>query len=86
MAIFVFTACGSDELPDDPSFDQEIKTEIVDKSQLPEWLVDYIDYLEYVPDGQDLPTEPSGIYRVEWDGETYYEISSPSQSTIQEKL
>ena len=52
MAIFVFTACGSDELPDDPSFDQEIKTEIVDKSQLPEWLVDYIDYLEYVPDGQ----------------------------------
>lgn len=86
MVILAFTACGSDELPDDPSFDQEIKTELVDKSQLPEWLVDYIDYLEYVPDGQDLPKEPSGIYRFEWDGATYYEISSPSQSTIHEKL
>ena len=56
------------------------------KKSFQELQVDYIDYLEYVPDGQDLPTEPSGIYRVEWDGETYYEISSPSQSTIHEKL
>ena len=46
MAIFAFTACGSDELPTDPSFDQDIKTELVDKSQFPEWLADYIDYLE----------------------------------------
>lgn len=46
MAIFAFAACSSDELPTDPSFDQDIKTELVDKSQLPEWLTDYIDYLE----------------------------------------
>lgn len=46
MAIFAFAACSSDELPTDPSFDQDIKTELVDKSQFPEWLADYIDYLE----------------------------------------
>ena len=38
VAIAILTACGSDELPADPSFDQDIKTELVDKSQLPEWL------------------------------------------------
>ena len=49
-ATLAFTACGSDELPADPSFDQDIKTELVDKSQLPEWLADYVSYLEYVPE------------------------------------
>ena len=46
LAIAFLTACGSDELPADPSFDQDIKTELVDKSQLPEWLGDYGNYLE----------------------------------------
>ena len=50
VAIFALTACSSDELPADPSFDQDIKTELVDKSQLPEWLADYVSYLEYVPE------------------------------------
>ena len=50
VAIAFLTACGSDELPADPSFDQDIKTELVDKSQLPEWLADYVSYLEYVPE------------------------------------
>ena len=64
-ATLALTACSSDELPADPSFDQDIKTELVDKSQLPEWLADYVSYLEYVPEGQELPTEKSGIYRFE---------------------
>ena len=46
VAIAFLTACGSDELPADPSFDQDIKTELVDKSQLPEWLADYVSYLD----------------------------------------
>ncbi len=73
------TACSSEDYTDDPIFDQEIKTELVDKSQLPEWLADYVTYLEYVPEGQELPKEPSGIYRFEWNGETYYEYYSTSQ-------
>jgi hypothetical protein len=86
MVIFAFAACSGDELPDDPSFDQEIKTELVDKSQLPEWLANYIDYLEYVPEDQELPSEPSGIYRFECEGKTYYEFSSPSQNTMHQEL
>ncbi len=86
VAIAILTACGSDELPADPSFDQDIKTELVDKSQLPEWLADYVSYLEYVPEGQELPTEKSGIYRFEWNGQTYYELYSPSQSTLHEEM
>ena len=74
-----FVACASDDYTDDPIFDQEIKTELIDKSQLPEWLADYVTYLEYVPEGQELPTEKSGIYRFEWNGETYYEYYSTSQ-------
>ena len=86
VAIFAFTACSSDELPADPSFDQDIKTELVDKSQLPEWLADYVSYLEYVPEGQELPTEKSGIYRFEWNGQTYYELYSPSQTMMHDNL
>ena len=78
-ALCSFVACASDDYTDDPIFDQEIKTELVDKSQLPEWLADYVTYLEYVPEGQELPTEKSGIYRFEWNGETYYEYYSTSQ-------
>ena len=73
------TACTSEDYTDDPIFDQEIKTELVDKSELPQWLADYVTYLEYVPEGQELPTEKSGIYRFEWNGETYYEYYSTSQ-------
>jgi hypothetical protein len=86
VAIAFLTACGSDELPADPSFDQDIKTELVDKSQLPEWLADYVSYLEYVPEGQELPTEKSGIYRFEWNGQTYYELYSPSQTMMHDNL
>ena len=86
VAIAFLTACGSDELPADPSFDQDIKTELVDKSQLPEWLADYVSYLEYVPEGQELPTEKPGIYRFEWNGQTYYELYSPSQTMMHDNL
>ena len=86
MAMIAFAACSGDELPDDPSFDQEIKTELVDKSLLPEWLSDYIDYLEYVPEGQELPKEPSGIYRFEWIGKSFYEFYSPTQARLHEKI
>ena len=86
VAIAILTACGSDELPADPSFDQDIKTELVDKSQLPEWLADYVSYLEYVPEGQEIPTEKSGIYRFEWNGQTYYELYSPSQTMMHDNL
>ena len=82
VAIFAFTACGSDELPADPSFDQDIKTELVDKSQLPEWLADYVSYLEYVPEGQELPTEKSGIYRFELFKKFYYEVFSPGHLSL----
>ena len=36
-ALISMTAC-KDDYTDAPIFDQEIKTELVDKSQLPEWL------------------------------------------------
>ena len=80
------TACTSEDYTDDPIFDQEIKTELVDKSQLPEWLADYVSYLEYVPVGQNLPTEKSGVYRFQWNGQTYYELYSPSQSALHEEM
>ena len=86
VAIAFLTACGSNELPADPSFDQDIKTELVDKSQLPGWLADYVSYLEYVPEGLELPTEKSGIYRFEWNGQTYYELYSPSQTMMHDNL
>ena len=86
MAIFAFAACGGEDYTDDPIFDQEIKTELVDKSQLPEWLADYINHLEYVPEGQDLPTEPSGIYRFKWNNRFFYEVYSPSQTVMYSDL
>lgn len=86
MAIFAFAACGGEDYTDDPIFDQEIKTELVDKSQLPEWLADYINHLEYVPEGQDLPTEPSGIYRFKWNNRFFYEVYSPSQTMMYSDL
>lgn len=86
MAIFAFTACGGEDYTDDPIFNQEIKTELVDKSQLPEWLADYINHLEYVPEGQDLPTEPSGIYRFKWNNRFFYEVYTPSQTMMHSDL
>ena len=84
-ALISMTAC-KDDYTDAPIFDQEIKTELVDKSQLPEWLADYVSYLEYVPVGQEPPTEKSGVYRFQWNGQTYYELYSPSQSTLHEEM
>ena len=85
-ALCCMTACSSEDYTDDPIFDQEIKTELVDKSQLPEWLADYVTYLEYVPEGQELPKEPSGIYRFEWNDMTFYNIYFPNQSTLYTNL
>ena len=77
-ALISMTAC-KDDYTEDHAFDEDIKTELVDKSELPEWLADYVSYLEYVPEGQELPKDASGIYRFEWNGETYYEYYSTSQ-------
>ena len=85
-ATLALTACSSDKLPDDPSFDQDIKTELVDKSQLPGWLADYVTYLEYVPENQPLPSETAGIYRFEWNDKTFYEISSSTQNSMHQDL
>ena len=85
-ATLALTACSSDELPADPSFDQDIKTELVDKSQLPEWLADYVTYLEYVPENQPLPSETAGVYRFEWNDKTFYEISSSTQNSMHQDL
>ena len=84
VAIAILTACGSDELPADPSFDQDIKTELVDKSQLPEWLTSYINYLEYdqIHNSQEPQNVTKGVYRFEWLGRTFYELYSPAQSTV----
>ena len=84
VAIAFLTACGSDELPGDPSFDQDIKTELVDKSQLPEWLADYVGYLEYDQIHSSLESQNAtkGVYRFEWLGRTFYELYSPAQSTV----
>jgi hypothetical protein len=86
VVILSFAACASEDYTDDPIFDQEIKTELADKGQLPEWLADYVSYLEYVPVGQELPTEKSGVYRFQWNGQTYYELYSPSQSALHEEV
>ena len=43
-ALCSFAACASEDYTDDPIFDQEIKTGLVDKNQLPKWLADYINY------------------------------------------
>lgn len=85
-AVLGFTACSSEDYKEDPAFDEEIKTELVAKSELPQWLADYATYLEYVPEGIELPRETAGIYRFEWNGKTYYEISSASQSSMHQDL
>ena len=40
-ALISMTAC-KDDYTEDHAFDEDIKTELVDKSELPEWLADYI--------------------------------------------
>ena len=84
-ALISFTAC-KDDYTEDHAFDEDIKTELVDKSELPEWLADYVSYLEYVPEGQELPKDASGIYRFEWFDRTFYNIYSPNQSTLYSHL
>jgi hypothetical protein len=86
VVTFILAACSSDDYTDDPIFDQEIKTELIDKSELPQWLADYVTYLEYVPEGESLPSEPSGIYRFNWSNKTFYEILSPSQSVVHDNM
>lgn len=86
MAIFAFAACGGDEYIEEPSFKDDIKEIIVEKSQLPQWLAEYVSYLEYIPEGQELPTEPSGIYRFSWKGRDFYEFYSPSQTMLHADL
>ena len=86
MVTSILAACSGEGYTDDPIFDQEIKTELVDKSQLPKWLADYVNYLEYIPEGQNFPSEPSGIYRFNWSNKTFYEISSPSQGLVHDNM
>lgn len=86
MVIFIFAACGGDELPDDPSFDQEVKTRLIDKPLMPEWLRDYINYLEYVPVGTDISKYPSGILRFDWNGESFYEFYASEQGMTHEEM
>ncbi len=85
-AIFTLAACSSDEYHEDPSFSEEIKEELVDKSQLPQWLADYVTYLEYVPKGQDIPVTPKGFIRCEWKGKTYYELYSADQTVLHQEM
>ena len=86
MVTFILAACSSEDYTDDPIFDQEIKTELVDKSELPQWLADYVTYLEYIPEDQPLPSETAGIYRFEWNDRTFYEISSSTQSSMHQAM
>lgn len=86
VAIFAFTACGGDEYIEDPSFDQEVKTELLDKSELPEWLSGYVSYLECCPEGQKLLGTAAGVYRFKWEGKTYYEIYTSLQSNLHQEL
>ena len=86
VVTFILAACTSEDYTDDPIFDQEIKTELVDKSQLPQWLADYVTYLEYIPEDQPLPSETAGIYRFEWNDRTFYEISSSTQSSMHQAM
>ena len=75
--------CSTEERTEDPSFDKEISVELKNKSELPEWLADYISYLEYVPEGQPLQDSPyqqtSGIYRFKLNGKTFYEFHFSNQ-------
>lgn len=86
VTTLILAACSGEDYKEDPAFDEEIKTKLVDKSHLPDWLVDYINYLEYDPEGKGLFDEHSGIYRFRWDGKTYYELYSPQQSSIHQEL
>ena len=85
VAIAFLTACGSDELPADPSFDQDIKTELVDKSQLPEWLADYVSYLEFnqIANASD---NKSGVFRLKWKDQYFYKVYTPFQSKVLDNL
>jgi hypothetical protein len=85
MVTFILAACSSEDYTDDPIFDQEIKTELVDKSQLPEWLADYVTYLEYTQIA-DASDNKSGVLRFIWKDQYFYELYTPYQSTAYDNL
>ena len=73
-AVIALSACTTEER-EDPLFDEEVKTELLDKSELPQWLADYLDFKEYVPEEFEIPDNTRyGVYRFQWKGKTYYEF------------
>jgi hypothetical protein len=73
-AVIALSACSMEER-EDPLFDEEVKTELLDKSELPQWLADYLDFKEYVPEEFEIPDNTRyGVYRFQWKGKTYYEF------------
>jgi hypothetical protein len=84
-AVVALAACTTEDR-EDPLFDEEVTTALQDKGQLPEWLADYVGYLECSPEGKELLGTSerlfSGVYRFNWNGDTYYEIYSPIQNRL----
>ena len=83
-ALISLTAC-KDDYTEDHAFDEDIKTELVDKSELPEWLADYVSYLEYTQMA-DASDNKSGVYRFKWKDQYFYEVYTPYQSTVYDNL
>ena len=85
-AMITLAACSTEERYDS-SFDNEVKTELVEKDKLPTWLAGYIDYIEYVPEEQSLSDKVKfGVYRFKWEGETYYELYFPLWTMMHENI
>ena len=84
-ALISFTACTSEDYKDDPAF-KDVTVDLKDLTELPVWLANYIVFLEYVPEGKEIPSEPAGFYRFEWNGNTYYEYYSTSQNAMHTEI
>ena len=88
-AVIALAACST-EKHEDPLFDDEVNMVLQDMSLLPEWLADYVGYLECSPEGKKLISSSgktdSGIYRFKWNGNTYYEIFFPNQNKLHSNL
>lgn len=85
-AVIALPACTTEER-EDPLLDEEVKTELLDKSELPQWLADYLDFMEYVPEEFDIPENIKyGVYRFDWKGRTYYELCSTAWDFTQERI
>ena len=86
LILAIFMGCSTEERTEDPSFDSDITIELRDKSELPAWLADYASYLENSPEGRELikasENQQSGIYRFEWNNQTYYEICTTHQNAL----